>query len=344
MADSNISHHVMECTVKVAPADVFAGADLSLKGEVRCSQGCDLTGHSLLIKNQDDILIDRVELTHFDSGSKVNETDEVVAKAPLASGAYTWAFVFAAHEQESLLHDEASAEVSFTVKPHATSMTIWGVPPTVSSGDKFTAIVGIKCLAHCRLSGPEVEIHDHEETQNWRGRVGAEPWTGTTALYFAEAELSAPIAEGYYRWHARLPEFTWQQVQHEGDHAAFGVRVVGPSDCVVRVEAIDKDDNDPIKGAHVVLHPYRGITDEHGVFEIRVPKGEYRLCISGLRYAPFETSVEVNGDMATKAELTWQPDMDEYEVSSVPQVREQTRLRKAKQEKQQLRAKQKGAL
>ena len=42
--------------------------------------------------------------------------------------------------------------------------------------------------------------------------------------------------------------------------------------------------SDPVKGAKVVVHPYKAFTDERGVAEVRVPKGEYRLVVSGTNY------------------------------------------------------------
>ena len=43
------------------------------------------------------------------------------------------------------------------------------------------------------------------------------------------------------------------------------LRVVSPPDCEITVEAFDREKQTPIKGARVVMHPYRAMTDENGI-------------------------------------------------------------------------------
>jgi len=81
---------------------------------------------------------------------------------------------------------------------------------------------------------------------------------------------------------------------------------------VVTVEVIEKDTRTPIKNAHVLLHPYRGYTDERGVAKLEVPKGNYELYVSKNEYETFQTTVEVANDVAVKVELlVVPPDPDE---------------------------------
>ena len=77
---------------------------------------------------------------------------------------------------------------------------------------------------------------------------------------------------------------------------------------MVTVEAIDKDTKAPIKNAQVILHPYRGYTDEYGVASAMVPKDGYELYVSKYDYEEFQTTIEVAGDVTIKAELLWCPD------------------------------------
>jgi hypothetical protein len=247
--------------------------------------------------------------------------------------------ILPSRETAGVLHEETSAPITFTVKPHLTSMTVWGVPSAIPTGDRFIAMVGIKCSAECELTAGKFAIHSHEGRQLATGTLRGDPWPGTNALYFAEIELDSPEPEGYYQWEARFPASD-PEIPHEGCSSTFGVRIVSAPECEVTVEAIDKDDNTPIRGAQVLLHPYRAVTGEHGLARVRLSKGEYKLHISGFRYFPFHTTVKVTGDMVIKAKLSWEPVLDEYELSSAPVVREQIRLRKAAQEKRQLKAKQ----
>ena len=57
--------------------------------------------------------------------------------------------------------------------------------------------------------------------------------------------------------------------------AANGMRVVSRPECLVTIEALDKESQTPLSGARVVMHPYRAVTDERGVAEVRVAKGAY---------------------------------------------------------------------
>ena len=81
------------------------------------------------------------------------------------------------------------------------------------------------------------------------------------------------------------------------------LRVVGAPDCVVTVRAVDREKQIPIKGACVVMHPYRAVTDENGIAKVRVARGQYDILVSGSQYMPVSTSVEVTADFTTSAEL-----------------------------------------
>jgi hypothetical protein len=51
------------------------------------------------------------------------------------------------------------------------------------------------------------------------------------------------------------------------------------------------------------MHPYRTVTDENGIAKIKVTRGPYDILVSGSKYMPLCTSVEVTVDMITSAEL-----------------------------------------
>jgi hypothetical protein len=89
-----------------------------------------------------------------------------------------------------------------------------------------------------------------------------------------------------------------------------------PPECVLRVEAVDKETRAPVKRAKVVAHPYRTLTDEGGFAEVRVPKGDYRLFVSGGGYLPFRRDGSVTGDMTIRVELTLDVGPSDAEVWS----------------------------
>ena len=299
-AENDMTRTIGECGVEVSPSEVDAGANMTLKGKVSCSPAGDLRGKALLIKDQDGALAGSIELTEFDG--EVSETSEFVVKAPLRPGAYTWLAVCPADATGGVSHEETSAPFSFTVKPHSTRVVVWDAPSAIECGKKFSIKFGVKCSSECRPDGWALEIHDHDGKKLARATLSDDAWPDTAALYYKEVELTAPDTEGLYAWEAKAPA-AGLDIPHTECVASFSVRVVPTPECVLTVEAIDMESQTPVKGAKVVVHPYRAFTDECGVAEVRVPKGEYRLFVSGKNYFPFRSDCEVKTDITIRAEL-----------------------------------------
>src|SRR5690606_19125160 len=130
-------------------------------------------------------------------------------------------------------------------------------------------------------------------------------WSGTAALYYAEAELAAPDAEGLYAWEAFAPAIDADddEIGHGAASAAFSVRTVRAPESTLTVVAVDKESGSPIRGAKVVVHPFRTVTDERGVAVLRVPKGAFRLFVTGRGYFPFRHDGDAAEDATVTAEL-----------------------------------------
>jgi hypothetical protein len=79
----------------------------------------------------------------------------------------------------------------------------------------------------------------------------------------------------------------------------------------VTVEAFDSETQAPIKGAHVLLHPYRALTDDRGMAKIKVAKGRYKLFVSGFNYIAYQHMIDVAGDVTARAELIAEPEGQE---------------------------------
>jgi hypothetical protein len=201
------------------------------------------------------------------------------------------------------------------VKPHTTSVVAWDIPSAVVAGERFRMKVGIKCSNgsngsnDCQLTNRDFGIYDHEGAQVATGTVPGDPWPGTTGLYVAEVELEAPAAEGLYTWSVKGPQSDGSDVgiPHAEGSISFGVRVVSHPECRVTVETVAKVSQTPLRGARVVMHPYKAVTDERGVAEVRVAKGAYKLFVSQTRYLTFGLPVEVTADMTARAELDLEP-------------------------------------
>ncbi len=301
------------CSVEASPSEVDAGADLTLKGKVTCSPAGDLRGTTLLIMDQDGALAESIELTEFDG--ETNETSEVVVKAPVRPGAYTWLAVCPAHAKAGISHEETSAPFSFTVKPHSTRVVVWDGPSAIECGEKFSVKLGVKCSSECRPDGWAVEVRDHDGKKQATATLSNDPWPGTAGLYYTEVDLSAPDTEGLYAWEAKAPA-AGLDIPHAECIASFGVRVVPTPECLLTVVAIDVESQTPVKGAKVVVHPYKAFTDERGVAEVRVPKGEYRLFVSGKKYFPFRSDGDMKADVTIRAELALDLELSDADVWS----------------------------
>jgi len=292
------------CTVEVSPGVVDAETEVTLQGKVSCTPACDLRGHTLLVKDQTGADAVRVEISEFDGVT--NATGEFVVKAPFQPGAYTWLAVSPAVVKEGVSYIQASTPISFTVKPHTTHVVAWDAPSAVVVGERFRMKVGIKCANECDLKNTEFGIYDHQGVQVARGMLTGDRWPGTSGLYAAEVELEAPAREGLYTWSVRHQGSDVGTLHAEGS-ISFGVRVVSQPQHLVTVEAVDKDSQTPLSGARVVMHPYKAVTDERGLAEVRVARGAYRLFVSQTKYVTFGLPIEVIADMKARVELDLEP-------------------------------------
>jgi len=207
------------------------------------------------------------------------------------------------------------------------------VPATIERGEKFSVKLGVKCSAECRPDGWTVEIRDQNGKERATATLSGEPWPGTSALYYAEVELSAPDAEGLHTWEAKAladgpadgadgpadgPDdpADGPDITHAEAIAPFGVRVVPMPECLLTVVAIDMESQTPVEGAKVSVHPYKTFTDERGVAEVRLPKGEYRLFVSGKKYFPFRSDGEMKTDITIRAELAVDREISDADIWS----------------------------
>ena len=205
------------------------------------------------------------------------------------------------------MKDEAEAGA---VEPHAVQLTVWNVPPAAEAGERFAVSVGARCSAGCDLAGRELSIFDQEGSPAGTVKLGHDIWPGTEALHFAEVEARAPLEAGSHQWEAKMAGWD-AEVPHAPGSFPLMVRVVTSPDCEVTVKAVDRENQAPIKGARVVMHPYRAVTDDNGIARVRVARGQYDILVSGSQYLPACASVEVTADLITSAELDADESPDE---------------------------------
>ena len=179
--------------------------------------------------------------------------------------------------------------------------------------------------AEVTLAAPEtVGFHTWEATA--LGSVGAAPVgaaapfgaavpVGTAAPVRAEAPRGSeapadPAATG------DVAAAVDPAIPHAPGRALFGVRVVPAPGCLLTVVATRAEGGYAVEGARVVAHPYRAVTDERGVAEMRVPPGAYRLFVSGKGCIPFRFDGEVTADTTIRAELTQDRELSDADIWS----------------------------
>jgi hypothetical protein len=297
----------VDIALEVSPTIVDAGAEMSLHARVSCSPSCDLIGHSLFLKNEKGADAGVLELTETDE--EENATGVLDLKAPRKTGDYVWSALSPAVVKSGVDYEEASKTISFSVKPHTIRALAWDIPPTVVTGEKFTIKIGIKCSNECVFANKAFAIYDHEDAEIAAGVLSSELWPGTSGLYFAAVELKAPSTADLYIWSVKCAGKDLELPHAEGA-AQFSLRVVSAPECLVTVEAVDKISQNPLMDAQVALHPYKAVTDERGLAEIRVAKGPYDLFVAKARYVTLGLPVEVTADMTARAELDLEPEIE----------------------------------
>jgi hypothetical protein len=298
------THDERTCTVEVAPSEVDAGSELTVTVRASCPHGCNLTGQSVSIRDQDD-----AELVCGKLAALEDETfgTALALRAPLQVGEHIWRAILFAQAKDGVRHAESATAFSFTATPHPASMNVWGLPSAISAGERFSFKVGIRCSAGCKLAGRALSITDHEGAEVAAAKLCDDVWPGTSALYFAEVEAQAPRTPGDFSWQVTTPA-SEQGVPHAAGSCGFAVKVVASPDHEVTVEAFDRDTQAPIKGAHVLLHPYRALTDERGMAKVKVAKGRYTLFVSGFNYIGHERIIDVASDVTARAALAVEPE------------------------------------
>lgn len=306
LTDTAASHKTETKIIKSPPSKVDAEADMTLKVVVSCPDGCDLQGKGVTIVAGDGTKVGEALLAK--PNEKANETDEFKVKAPAEVGDYSWKVVFPSQEVAGVLHEESSAPLDFSVKPHMTSMAVWDFPTPVIVNSRFKVKVGASCSAGCALEGKKVEVLDDSGETMARGKLGGTPWPQTTSLYWAEVKLKAPAQEGVF---SRKVSFAASglKLPHDGASYNFYFRTAKPGNYLVTVQAVDKASGSPLKNAVVLMHPYEGSAGDDGVAKMKVAKGRYELNVSKSGYKDFQTTLEVTGNTMVRAELLLMPPM-----------------------------------
>jgi hypothetical protein len=201
-ADDAAGHQIELELLEALPEEVDAGCDFILVVRVAAPPGVSLEHAPFTVGSAGDVRL-RGELPDF--GGETGDVVKIVVSAPPEIGGFDWTFAIPEHERDGKRSREASLAFAFRTRPHVTSLAVWDCPSPVVIGEPFSLKVGAQCGAACSaLPGAEVEICDAAGAVMARVRLGSEPWPDTSALYWAQAAVSAPSTPGLQQWTARL--------------------------------------------------------------------------------------------------------------------------------------------
>jgi hypothetical protein len=310
LSESKTSNEHCTCTVEVSLDEVDAGTDITLKVQVAYSGKESLCAPRVSIRDGEGAELTQAELTEAEGEDDVDEdtyeSNDIVS-APRTAGAHVYRAVVLAPDKDGTLQELASSEIPIVVKAHEAALNVWDTPSAIVAGSRFKFMLGVRCSAGCCLAGQELAIFDPQSgVQVGAAKLGSETWPETEALYVATVEAEAPSSTGTHQWDVRTAAWA-SALPHEAGVATVSLRVVAQPDCEVTIETFDREKQTPIKGACVVMYPYRAMTDENGVAKVKVTKGHYDIYVSASKYVSIATSAEITADMITRAELDVDP-------------------------------------
>jgi hypothetical protein len=288
-----------------APAEVAVGAEFALKVTLTCAAGCDLSQLPLTITAPAGALVAAepgVGENNAGEGARI-----VTLTAPLQVGEHVWRVSCAPHEASGVRHEACSSPVVVRTRPHQTSLAAWAIPSPVVTGQHFAIKAGAKSAMACDLNGRIIEVRDETGATIGRGTLGAAPWPGTAALYWAELELQAPPKAGMFSWSVRF-DAAELEIPHEDAAASFSIAIVSPPEHRLTVKVFERETAAPIADAQVRLGAYRAATGPSGLAEIMMPKGTYDLNVWKVGYEAPASSVTIDADAAVEVAVAALPE------------------------------------
>jgi hypothetical protein len=186
------------------------------------------------------------------------------------------------------------------VEEHQTSLAVWdlGSPLVISRAAKMK--VGAKCSAGCTLTDQEIEIQDQSGAKIAHARLGANPWPGTSGLYWVEAEFSSPESFGTHTWAVTCA--------HGEGFSNFTFITVSPPEHTLTIRVREKGTDAPLPDVEVRMGVYRATSDQRGIATIEVPKGGFSLTVWKVGYENFSTAIDVANSTTVDIEIALEPE------------------------------------
>lgn len=295
MSSSSIS-----CEVAATPHEIDAGAEFALSARIVCTPSEDLRGRIVRFLDTAGEIVAEAEIVDFDG--QVNISRRATARAPDEPGTHGWSAAVSTRQ----VPDGRVTAFDVVVTDHATRVVVWDVPPAIEAGTDFPARIGLKCSSGCDMSGRSYIIRNAAGDEVAAGQMAGAIWPGSDGLFFTEIDLPSPAEQTLEEWTVEIPADN-RDYPHRAASCAFRVRTVPAADCLVEIEAVDDEKGEPLANMSVVMHPYRGRTDERGIARINVARGSYSIFVSGRGYYPVQRDMKIERDVATLARLEAEP-------------------------------------
>lgn len=248
-----------------------------------------------------------------------NETDDICIYAPKESGEYGLRAIVFSMGDDGEAQDLVAADFIILVKTHTVHLSVFEIPSAIPASSPFTIKLAARCAAGCNLGGQSLRIHEVTGGNLYITQLGHERWPETDALYTCEVKLTAPVEAGSHSLQLIAEKWTLD-LPHTTKILDLSLNCVELPDCSINIQVVRFSDNTPIRGATVVAHPFRSMTDVNGMATLHVPKGTYELLVSASRHVPVSQLIEATENIFVTIELdadeTWKSEDEKFGVGA----------------------------
>jgi hypothetical protein len=305
MQSGDLSSEAIRCVFQTLDEQIPAGSSFSIEARVRGLHKPELEGAVVCIRDAEGVELSRASLSaesaQDDRSGEDGQTARMFVRAPAVAGEHVYTGALLVRHGDNLVEAVANP-IGFVVSPHEVVLSAWKIPSATAAGERLSFAAGLKCTCGCDLLGQYIRVFDAQDKEVAAGVTGG-VWPGTVALFFADIEVPAPAEAGDFSWSVRYNPSDDIELPHEQASHTFIVKVVPAPETEVTVQAFDIEKQKPVAGAHVLLHPYRTLTDAEGRARFSVARGQYRLVVSGFQYVPFEQQITADERVSVRVEL-----------------------------------------
>lgn len=207
-------------------------------------------------------------------------------------------------EEKKNAFAESSLAISFKVRAHLISLSVWNVPIPVTKGEPFNVSIGAACSNGCSLAGLKLHIKTETDAQN--AALGNDILSQTKATSWAEIELQAPNDEGIHNWTVEC-ELPQSEHPHKNEPVALNFRTVAPPKHAVTITVVEKHEKRPLEKAYIMLGSYQAISDKQGAAIIKIQEGKHTFSVVLRDYIFDDCEVEITGDTTLTASMKFSP-------------------------------------